>query len=88
MPDSIVEISPFAVRPKDGARLAGCCLREFYNRLNDGIYETFLDGTARLVTVASILAHQKHQLAAARGTPRDNPSPRSGGGGPNKRRNT
>ena len=78
---AIVDIKPFAVRPKDGARLAGCGLTEFYKRLNDGRYESFLDGTARLVIVDSIRRDQQKLLATARGTPRTNPSRRSGGPG-------
>lgn len=68
-------VEPFAVRPKDGARLAGIGLSKFYQNLNAGRYESFLDGNIRLVTVESIRADLRRQLAAARGTPRTNPSP-------------
>ena len=85
---SFIDIKPFAVRPKDGARLAGCGLTEFYRRLNDGLYETFLDGTHRLVTVESIRAHQQKQLVASRGTPRQRPSKRSGGPGRPKKQSS
>jgi hypothetical protein len=77
----IVDIEPLAVRPKVGARLAGCGLTEFYKRLNEGLYESFLDGSARLVIVESIRAHQQRQLEASRGTPREKPSRRGGGPG-------
>src|SRR5215831_935406 len=74
-------ITPFAVRPREGKLLAGCGETEFYKRLNAGRYESFLDGTSRLVTVASIIADQKRLLAATSGTPRDKPSKRRGGPG-------
>ena len=83
----LVSIEPFAVRPKEGARLAGVGLTLFYRRLNDGTYESFLDGNNRLVVTASIREHQQEQLQAQRGTPRDAPSKRSGGPGrPRKRK--
>src|SRR5262245_51960596 len=74
-------ITPFAVRPKDGKVLAGCGETEFYKRMNQGRYETFLDGTSRLVTVRSIIADQERMLAATGGTPRERPSIRGGGPG-------
>ena len=77
----LINLPIFAVRPKDGARLAGVGLREFYKRLNDGTYQSFLDGPNRLVVVESILSHQKQQLAATAGTPRERPSLRNGGPG-------
>jgi len=40
MPKPVVELEPFAVRPKDGRRLAGCGETEFYKRMNEGRYET------------------------------------------------
>jgi hypothetical protein len=78
---TLVDIEPLAVRPKDGARLAGVGLTEFYRRLNAGLYDSFLDGTARLVTVESIRSHQEQLLKAAAGTPRESPSKRRGGPG-------
>jgi len=74
----LVELEPFAVRPKEGMRLAGCGESEFYRRMNAGRYESFLDGGARMVTVRSIRADQEKLLAATRGTPSDNPSVRHG----------
>jgi hypothetical protein len=83
MPDvsPIPHIEPFAVRPKVAAKLDGCGITEFYKRLNAGEYETYVDGTARMVTVRSIRERQQRLLAAASGTPRENPSRRSGGPG-------
>jgi len=78
--DYLVKLEPFAVRPKDGARLAGVGLTKFYERLNQGVYESFLDGSSRLVTVESIKKHQK-KLAAAIETPANKPSVRGGGPG-------
>jgi hypothetical protein len=79
--ESSIIPEPFAVRPKIGAHLAGCGLRDFYLRLNSGRYETFLDGTNRMVTVRSIRADQQQMLATNHGSPRDNPSRRFGGPG-------
>jgi hypothetical protein len=84
MPDnSLVKLEPFAVRPREGARLAGCGLTRFYRLLNEGAFETFLDGTCRFVTTASIRAHLERQLAKTSqgGTPATNPSMRRGGPG-------
>jgi hypothetical protein len=78
---SLVSLLPFAVRPREGAKLAGCGLTDFYRRLNEGIYESFLDGRNRLVLVESIKRHQQQQFAVTRGTPRGKPSKRSGGPG-------
>jgi hypothetical protein len=77
----LVQLQPFAVRPREGARLAGVGLTLFYKRLNDGTYQSFLDGNNRLVVTASILAHQQKQLKIQRGTPRNAPSVRGGGPG-------
>jgi hypothetical protein len=74
---NLFDIEPFAVRAKIGAQLAGCCLAEFYKRLNAGEYETFLDGAARMITVRSIRARQERLLAETPGTPRERPSPRA-----------
>jgi hypothetical protein len=65
MPKTIVEIEPFAVRPKDAARLDGCGLTQLYERLNAGEYESYLDGCNRMITVRSIRARQERKLAAA-----------------------
>jgi len=72
----VVTLEPFAVRPREGARLAGVGLTKFYERLNEAAYESFLDGSSRLVTVESIKAFQRKQLAASRGAPVSKPSVR------------
>jgi hypothetical protein len=83
---SLVNLLPFAVRPKEAAKLAGCGITVLYRRLNEGLYESFLDGQYRLVVVESILAHQRRQLEATRGTPRTKPlrAAPTGGGRPRK----
>lgn len=75
MSATIPAVEPFAVRPKEGARLAGISMATFYQRLNAGHYESFLDGNMRLVTVESIRSDQRRKLDAARGTPSSKPSP-------------
>ena len=63
--ENLVQIEPFAVRPKEAARLDGCGITEFYARLNRGEYESYIDGTNRMVTVRSIRARQQRALAAS-----------------------
>jgi hypothetical protein len=70
-------IEPFAVSPRQVARIDHCGLTEVYKRLNRGEYESFIDGSKRLITVRSIRARQERQLAAGAGTPRENPSSRA-----------
>jgi hypothetical protein len=69
-------IEPFAVTPRVAAQMESCGITQFYKRLNAGEYESYLDGGKRLITVRSIRARRERLLAAAAGTPRDNPSPR------------
>jgi len=66
MPDtnSLVQILPYAVRPKVGMKLAGVGSTEFQNRVNSGRYKSFLDGALRYVIVQSIIDDQK-RLAEA-----------------------
>lgn len=75
--EAICTIEPFAVRPKEAARLDGCGITEFYKRLNAGEYESYLDGPMRMVTVRSIRARQQRQLAAnnANGEPKRRAGP-------------
>jgi len=79
MSDSFVTIPPYADRPKQGKDLAGVGLTEFYKRLNQGRYQSFLDGNNRMVVVESIFADQR-RLAEERGTPRSKPSKARKGG--------
>lgn len=78
---SYLELPLEAVQPKEGARLDNCGITEFYERLNAGEYETYVDGGKRLITVRSIRARQERLLAAASGTPQENSSTRRGGPG-------
>jgi hypothetical protein len=79
-----VNITPYAVRAKIGAQLAGCGLTEFYRRLNEGRYATFRDGVARLVVVESIRDDQRQLLAESGGTPKENPAQKAGPGRPKR----
>jgi hypothetical protein len=76
MSELITNLEPFAVRPKEGARLAGCSLSLFYRRLSEGVYETFLDGFNRLVTVESIKATSEKTISGGSRTPTSRPSKR------------
>jgi hypothetical protein len=80
----LVNIEPYAVRPKVAARLAGVGLTEFYRRLNAGRYQTFRDGEARLVVVQSIRDDQRRLAAEHSGTPKENPAQPAGPGRPKK----
>jgi len=77
----VVTVEPFAVRAREGARLAGKGLTKFYQDLNQGIYESYYDGPFRMVVVESIKRHQRQQFEVARGTPRTKPASRKGGPG-------
>jgi hypothetical protein len=84
--DPLVKLEPFAVRPKEGARLAGVGLTKFYEELNRGVYQTFTDGFLRFVVTQSIFDHQKRLAKEQQGTPAAMPSKRKGG--PGRRRKT
>jgi len=74
--DSFSQPMPFAVRPKLGAFLAGMSLAEFYKHLSAGRYETFLDGTKRMIVTQSIINDQKRLAREQAGTPATRPSKR------------
>ena len=59
-------IEPLLVRPRDAWRLLGCGNTHGYELLNAKELESFLDGKARKITVASIHAYIGRKLAAAR----------------------
>lgn len=65
--ESVTAQPPIWVRPREGARLAGCGIVKFYELLNSGLVEsTKVDGM-RLCRVASIerLGQQSDTPAAA-----------------------
>jgi hypothetical protein len=64
----VVQVLPYAVRRKEGMRLAGVGSTEFQNRVNSGRYKSFLDGALRYVVTQSIIDDQK-RLAEATKTP-------------------
>jgi hypothetical protein len=58
------ELSPLVVRPRVARHLLGGMSGEkFWELLNAGILESFLEGRARLVTLASIEAYIARRLA-------------------------
>ena len=58
------ELSPLVVRPRVARRLLGGMSGEkFWQLLNAGALESFLEGRARLVTLASIQAYIARRLA-------------------------
>lgn len=76
-----VQIEPFAIPPKETARIDRCGITEVYRRINDGEYESYLDGSKRMITLRSIRARQERQLKAATGAKRP-----AGPGRPKKQR--
>src|SRR5262249_25347505 len=81
----VVTVEPFAVRAREGARLAGKGLTKFYQDLNQGIYESYYDGPFRMVVDESIKGHQRQQFEVGRGTQRTKPASRKGGPGRQKK---
>jgi hypothetical protein len=82
--ENLVTIEPFAVRVTEAMRLDGCRTTEFYRRLKAGEYESYIDGTTRMVTVRSIRARQQRALAASNANG-DKPARRPGPGRPKKK---
>jgi hypothetical protein len=76
--DPILNPLPYAVRPKLAQLLAGHGKHLLWQRLNDGTYQSFLDGTNRMIVTQSILDHQKRLAKEQRGTPATKPSKRRG----------
>jgi hypothetical protein len=74
-------IEPLLVRPRVAVRLLGCGFDKLWSLINSGELESFLDGTARRISYASIKAYVAHQLSAPPATRRrvrraDNTSPK------------
>jgi hypothetical protein len=66
---------PLIVRPRVARQmLGGCGLERLYDLLNSGELESFRDGRARLITVASIERYIERRLAEAGGTPVASPA--------------
>jgi hypothetical protein len=59
---------PLLVRPRDAWRMLGCGNTRGYQLLALGELQSFLDGRARKITVASIHAYIARRLAAAGGS--------------------
>src|SRR5262249_49007622 len=70
---TVATIEPFAVRPKTLAQIEDCSVAEIYKRLNGGQYESYLDGTARLITMRSVRARNE-RLAPTASQPGTKPS--------------
>jgi hypothetical protein len=84
VPPSAEHLPLDVVRAKEACQIEKCGLTELYDRLNRGEYESYVDGSMRLITVRSIRARQERKLAEGGGTPRTNPSKRTGGPGRRK----
>ena len=59
------QIDQLLVRPRDAWQMLGCGNTHGYKLLNDGELDSFLDGTARKIVVASIHRYIARKLAAA-----------------------
>jgi len=65
---------PLVVRPRAARKLLGDCGNErLYELLNSGAIQSFVDGRARLISVASISRYVADRLAGA-GTPASAPA--------------
>ena len=71
-------VEPLLVRPREAWRMLGCGNSHGYELLNAGELESFHDGRARKITVASIRAYITRKLAAA-GVTSAAPQPRRRG---------
>jgi hypothetical protein len=68
-------IAPLIVRPGPAKELmGGMSNATLYGLINGGQLESFCNGTARYITVASIHAYIKRRLAEAGATPAENPA--------------
>jgi hypothetical protein len=66
---------PLVVRPRVARRLLGNCGTErLYLLLNSGALESFVDGRARWIVVASINRYIAERLAGAGATPASSPA--------------
>ena len=60
-----VAITPLAVSPQEAGRLLGLGLSRIYKLLRAGELESYEDGRARRIPMASIHAHIARRLAAS-----------------------
>jgi excisionase family DNA binding protein len=65
--NSKAPVEPIVVRPKQACILLGCGPTYLFDLLNKGELESYRDGRARLITLASIRARVARKLAEARG---------------------
>jgi hypothetical protein len=65
MPTSTEIIEPLAVRPREAWRLLSCSNSYGYELLAAGELDSFSDGSARKITVASIKSYIARRLAKA-----------------------
>lgn len=57
-------IEPLLVRPRVAAQLLGCGYDKLWSLIKSGEIESFLDGTARRISVISIKSYVARQLTA------------------------
>jgi hypothetical protein len=69
------DLLPLVVRPRDARKLLGSCGTErLYGLLNSGELESFVDGRARWIVVASIHRYIANRLATSGGSPAKTPA--------------
>jgi hypothetical protein len=66
-------VTPLVVRPKQAWLMLGCSHDSGYKLLERGELDTYLDGGARKITVASIKRYIARQLKQSRGKARKSP---------------
>jgi hypothetical protein len=74
---ALADIEPIVVRPRIACRmLGGIGSEHLWQLINSGELESYLDGRARRITVASIKRHIARQLEAAKHAAAARPLPR------------
>jgi excisionase family DNA binding protein len=63
------DIMPLVVRPKDACKLLSCSHRRLYELIMSGEVESYLDGRARRILVASISAYVERKLNQTKSRP-------------------
>jgi hypothetical protein len=76
---SATAVDPLVVRPAEAWRMLGCGPTYGYELLESGQLDSYVEGSARKITVASIKAYIARRLAASKGakarkSPRNRPA--------------
>jgi len=67
----MADIDPFAVKTREAGRLGGHGKTKTFELIKSGEYESYLDGSVRMVVTASIRARIKRKLKESGGITKD-----------------